>query len=90
MNDFLKMDIFFVVTTLAVVLVTTLIALVLIRIIRILSNVEDISKMVEEEGKLLRSDIADARANVRAEGFKVKHVAQFFRKRVERMFGKGK
>ena len=90
MNDFLKMDIFFVVTTLAVVLVTTLIALALIRIIRILNNVEDISKMVEEEGKLLRSDIADARANVRTEGFKVKHVVQFFRKRVERMFGKGK
>ena len=77
MNDFLKMDIFFVVTTVAVVVITILLGIVLIRVLRILKNVEDISLMVEEEGQRLREDIAEVRKNVHDEGLKVKHFLEF-------------
>ena len=73
MNDFLKMDIFFVVTTIATLLITVLLVAVLIRVLRILKNVEDISELVEEEGKQLRQDLAGIRKNVRDEGLRVKH-----------------
>lgn len=74
MNDFLKMDIFFVVTTVAVFVLSILLAFVLIRVLRILKNVEDISHMVEEEGQKLREDIAHVRESVMEEGVRVKHL----------------
>ena len=77
MNDFLKMDIFFVVTTLAVVVATILLVAVLIRVLRILKNVEDLSVMVEEDGQTLRKDIADVRTRVKEEGLRVAHVFDF-------------
>lgn len=74
MDEFLKMDIFFVVTTIAVVVMTVLGTLVLIRVLRILKNVEDISLMVEEEGQKFREDIARVRSSVREEGLRAKHL----------------
>lgn len=77
MNDFLKMDIFFVVTTLAVIVATVLLVAVLIRVLRILKNVEDISVMVEEEGQNLRNDIAEVRTRVKEEGLRFSHMLDF-------------
>jgi hypothetical protein len=77
MDEFLKMDIFFVVTTVSVAIITALLAVVLIRVLRILKNVEEISLMVEEEGVKLREDIAHVRAKVREEGLRVKHLFDF-------------
>ncbi len=77
MNEFLKMDIFFVVTTVAVVVLTILIVFGLVRVLRILKNIEDISLMVEEEGQKLREDIAEVRRSVREEGIRAKHLLEF-------------
>ncbi|MDB5189088.1 MAG: hypothetical protein JWL82_45 [Parcubacteria group bacterium] len=77
MSEFLKMDIFFVVTTVAVVVMTILLALCLIRVLRILKNIEDISVLVEEEGQKFREDIADVRKSVREEGLRAKHLLSF-------------
>ncbi|MGE5541198.1 MAG: hypothetical protein ACM3TU_02855 [Bacillota bacterium] len=77
MSEFLKMDIFFVVTTIAVVVVTVLLVLLIMRVLRILKHVEDISEMVEEEGEKLRQDIADVRAKVKEEGLRATHILQF-------------
>ena len=74
MNEFLKMDIFFVVTTVAVVLISLLLVFVLIRVLRILKNVQDISLLVEEEGQRLREDIAHVRESVMEEGVRLKHI----------------
>ena len=79
MNDFLKMDVFFVVSTIAVVVVAALLALALIRIIRILRRVEQISDTVSEEAVLVRADVAELRQNVKQEGFKLKHMTRFAR-----------
>jgi hypothetical protein len=77
MDDFLKMDVFFVVSTVAVLVVTALLAFVLVRVLRILGRVEQISEVVSEEAQLVRKDVADLRENVRTEGFKLKHLANF-------------
>lgn len=77
MNEFLKMDIFFMVTTAAVVVVTVLLVFILIRVLRILKNIEDISELVEEEGQKIREDIARVRESVREEGVRAKHFLSF-------------
>lgn len=78
MDEFMKMDIFFVVTTIAVVVLTVLLAFVLIRTLRILKKIEEVSDMVSEEGKLIREDIDEARAEFREEGFKLRTIANLF------------
>ncbi len=86
MNDFLKMDIFFFVTTIAVALVTLLVILILIRVFRILGHVEEISKIVSEEGNLVRGDIAELRASIKKEGFKFATAMSSFGTMVQRIF----
>ncbi|PIR82180.1 hypothetical protein COU20_03405 [Candidatus Kaiserbacteria bacterium CG10_big_fil_rev_8_21_14_0_10_59_10] len=78
-EDFLKMDIFFVVTTLVVAVLGLFAAIALYYVVRILRNVEHISHNVAEESDNLRADIAQLRERVRAEGFRLKHVAAFVR-----------
>ena len=77
MDDFLKMDIFFVVTSVSAVIITVLLALVLIRVLRILKNVQDISEMLEDEGRKIREDITRVREGIIEEGFKLKHLMKF-------------
>lgn len=84
MSEFAKMDIFFVVTTVAVVIVTMLLAYALYKIIRILRNVEHVSHIVSEEGDLVRADIAEMRDKVKREGFKLSLLSRFLRKRAKR------
>ena len=65
MSDFLKMDIFFVVATIATVLIAALIIVLLIHVVRLLQTLNRISEEVEEEAKAIREDIQDARGRVR-------------------------
>ncbi len=90
MSDFAKMDIFFVVTTVAVVVVTVLLSIALYRILRILRNVEHVSKIVSDEGDLVRGDIAEMRSAIKVEGFKLAHLVRFARKRAESFMRPGK
>lgn len=71
MDDFLKMDVFFAVTTLAVAVVTVLFGVALIYAIRILRTFERLMRSVEDEAELVRADINDVRKKVRAEGLKL-------------------
>lgn len=65
MADFLKMDIFFGVTTVAIVVVSALLVLVLIRLLRILKTVDEVSEIVQGEAEEIRDDIREVRAKVR-------------------------
>jgi hypothetical protein len=87
MSDIAKMDIFFIVTTIAVVVVTVLLSIALYRIVKILRNVERVSKLVSDEGEAVRGDIADMRGAIKAEGFKWGHLARFARKRAASFMG---
>lgn len=65
MSDFLKMDIFFVVATVATVLVAALIIVALVHVVKLLQTLNRIGEEVEEEAKALREDIEEARSHVR-------------------------
>ncbi len=49
-------------------------------LIRILRNVNDISKTAKDEAELIKEDVADLRQNIRDEGIKVKSFVSFFKK----------
>lgn len=84
MEDFLKMDIFFVVTTAVVFVVGLFFLVVLFYAIRILRNVDHISENISEESDSLRTDIAVLRTKLRDEGLKLKHFSDFFSRFVTR------
>ena len=78
MSDFLKMDIFFAVTTGVVFLGGLLLLAGLFYLIRILRNVEHVSHNISEESDNLKSDLGVLRKKVREEGMKFSHFLQFF------------
>lgn len=78
MDGFLKMDIFFVVTTLVVVVLGVLLILIFIRVLRVLKKIEEVADMVSEEGKLIKEDIAEARTELREKGFRLRTIANLF------------
>ncbi len=89
MNQFVQMDIFFVVTTLVVLAIGVVTVLIMLRIWRILGYVERISREISEESALLRADVAHLRANIQQDGFKFTHFMRFFLGAVGR-FGRKK
>lgn len=77
MDDFLKMDVFFVVTTAVVLGGGVLVAVALFYVIKILRNVDNVARNVSEESDNVRSDLSVLRTKIREEGVKVKHFADF-------------
>jgi hypothetical protein len=65
MDEFLKMDIFFFVTTLVVIVLAVFAAFVLWRLERVLKNVEHISEQVAMESDTIRQDLAEMRSDIR-------------------------
>jgi len=84
MDAFLKMDIFFFVTTLAVVALAALAALTLIRLNRILKNVEHISEQVAAESDAVRLDLAEMRGDIRRGKGKIKSLLGFIDRTAKR------
>lgn len=78
MNDFLKQDIFFFVTTIAVVILTILLAILIIYIIKISKDVKYISHKAKSEADLISKDLSDLRENVKEKGAKLKYFLSFF------------
>jgi precorrin isomerase len=74
MDPFLKMDVFFAVTTLAVVIVSALACLALLRLLSILKKVDELSSRAQEEGERILADIGEVRAGVRREALKAGQV----------------
>jgi len=80
MNEFLKMDIFFFVTTVVVILLGVLSAYILWRIGRVLKHIEHISEQVALESDSIRGDLAELRKDVREGKGRVKSFFKFFKK----------
>ena len=78
MTDFLKQDIFFFVTTIAVVILTILLAILIIYIIKISKDVKYISYKAKSEVNLISQDLSDLRENVKEKGLKLKYLLSFF------------
>lgn len=65
MDEFLKMDIFFFVTTIAVIVLAVLIAFILWRLQRVMKNAEHISEQVSLESDAIREDLAGMRSDIK-------------------------
>jgi xanthine/uracil permease len=68
MNNLIHADIFFFVTTIAVVLIAALVIVVILYIVRILSDVHYISSVVRKETDHLAEDLEEIRDKVKKEG----------------------
>ncbi len=90
MSDFAKMDVFFIVTTAVVVMLGIVVTLILFRVWRILGHVERISQELSEEAALLRGDVAEMRANIKREGFKLMHLGRLFTNNIGRFWKRKK
>ncbi len=64
MDEFVKMDIFFFITTFCIVLLTTMIALVIWKLLRILKHVEHLAEVAGKEAENLREDAAYLRGRL--------------------------
>ena len=84
MDEFLKMDIFFFVATLAVVVLAFFTAFVLWRLERVLKNIEYISKQVATESDIVRQDIAEMRSEIRRGKGRLKSLFGFLGKFTKR------
>jgi hypothetical protein len=73
MDSFLKMDIFFGVTTLAVVVLTIVLVVVAVRALALLKKVDDLLEMARESGEQIQEDIEEVRATIRRGGSRIGH-----------------
>ena len=80
MQEFIKADIFFFITAIAVVLVTLGLMIALFYIIRILHNIRDVTERVDEGSKVLAEDLSELRGTIKREGFVWGHVFSFLKK----------
>ena len=87
MNEFAKMDLFFFITTLVVIVIGVMLAFVLFRIWKILGHVEEISKEVSEESTLVRHDIAQLRSSIH-NGLNMVSLGGIFSKAFKRLSGR--
>ncbi len=78
MNDFLKQDIFFFVTTIAVVLISIVFLVVLVYLAKILKDIKYISKKAKTEADLITEDLSELRQNIKEKGMAAKHFFSFF------------
>lgn len=84
MDTLIHADIFFFVTTIAVVIVGAVLAVALIYFVKILSDIKKITKQVHEETILFREDLHDLRTEVHHDGFKMQHFIDFMTRLVRR------
>lgn len=71
MHDVLKSDIFFVVTTIAIVLVTIALLIALAYVIRILRDANKVSEVLRDEGEEIVKDIGEMRKGIKKQGLDV-------------------
>lgn len=77
MDSVLKSDVFFMVTTVVVVIVGALIAVVLVYLARILSDVKKLSRAVRTEGERVIEDIEGLRENIKKNTIKLSDILSF-------------
>ncbi len=89
-NSLIHADIFFFVTTIAVVIFTIGSCIALYYFIRISKRIKDISEHVQREVLETLHDVKDARHAVREEATKIKGIVDFFLSMAQRPLSKPK
>lgn len=84
MDQFLKMDVFFFITSVAVGLLAVFGTLVSLKVLRILKNIEHISEQAAIESDNIRLDLAEVRSDIRHGKGRLKSLLSFFGKTAKR------
>jgi hypothetical protein len=79
MQSLIHADIFFFVSTIALVVLTIGGVIILVYIIKIIRDVSHVSGRVKEESDEILNDVKTLRGNIKSEGFKFSFVHRFFR-----------
>lgn len=85
MNEFLKMDVFFFITSVATILLTLFGTFVLWRFSRVLKNIEHISEQIALESDTIRADLAGVRADFFRGKRRLRSLVGFFTKTTKRI-----
>lgn len=80
MNSILKSEIFFFITSIAVIVLSAVAAIALVYAIRILRNVSHVSKIVSEESDLIVKDVSKLREEAENNGVKIGRLLRMFKK----------
>ena len=80
MEPIVKSDIFFFITAIAVIGLSAVVAIALVYAIRILRNVEHISKIVRDESDLIVKDVSRLREEAENNGVKVGRLIRTIKK----------
>jgi hypothetical protein len=76
MDSFIKADIFFFITTIAIVCVSAVFIIVMFYVVKILKEVLEISKKAKNEADNVVADVRDLRMAIREEGTKLKFISE--------------
>jgi hypothetical protein len=68
MEQIAQSNIFFMVTTVSVIVLTSLFVVVLIQVIRILKKIDTISTKIQQEGENIVADVTALRSNLKEKG----------------------
>lgn len=90
MSEFLKMDIFFAVTTMVVFFFGIMAMVALYYVIKILRSIDHVAKNVADESDNVRKDVQVLREKARSEGMRITHLMDFFLGMRERKRSKAK
>jgi hypothetical protein len=77
MDELLQTNIFFYVTSAAVILLTIFWVVISFYIFKIVKEVQQITHMVKEESAEIAEDLGDLRESIKQEGFKLWHLLSF-------------
>jgi uncharacterized protein YoxC len=86
MDTLIHADVFFFVTTIAVVVITIALTVLIVYLVKVFRNIRKITDMVSEETILLRRDIGDLRNEIRERGARAVGMFDW----VDRFFGGNK
>jgi signal transduction histidine kinase len=78
-NPIIQANIFFVITSIAVILVTLLVVVLLAYLVLILKDFRGVSRKVREETELIAMDINDAREHIRKKGSDISSAFDLFK-----------
>lgn len=79
MESIIHADIFFFVTTLAIIVLAIGFIVLFVYLFRIVKDVQHISKKVREESDRIIGDVEEARLNVKENGLRITGVVDFIR-----------
>lgn len=80
MDSLARSDIFFIITSVAVVALSLVVLVVLVYVAYIVKELHYILKVVHRESELISEDLGDLRLKVREQGFKWSFIFTFLRK----------